>query len=173
MLTETGRVVAVEPDSLWVETIRRSTCGSCAVQKGCGHGLINQMSDGSRSYVRVLPGKLAPSACSIDDEVRISIPEDVIVRGSLIVYIVPLLMMLAGIWYALHLSYRRGEVLEKLRVTADQVHLIRYTPGGKPLDHGSRDPFARSGSGRGGAPRPRSRCDHFGPFGLASNSHRI
>ena len=43
MLLETGRVVAVDADSVWVETIRRTTCGSCAVQKGCGHGLLNQL----------------------------------------------------------------------------------------------------------------------------------
>jgi sigma-E factor negative regulatory protein RseC len=96
MLTETGRVVAVETDSLWVETIRRSTCSSCNLQKGCGHGLINRISDGSRSFIRVLPGALDPGACEVDDEVRISIPEDVILRGSLIVYILPLAAMLAG-----------------------------------------------------------------------------
>ena len=96
MLTETGRVVAVETDSLWVETIRQSTCGSCAVQKGCGHGLINRISDGSRSYIRVLPGKLAATACTVDDQVRISIPEEVILRGSLIVYMLPLVTMLSA-----------------------------------------------------------------------------
>ncbi|MEH6581927.1 MAG: SoxR reducing system RseC family protein [Halioglobus sp.] len=96
MLTETGRVVAVETGSLWVETIRQSTCGSCSVQKGCGHGLINQISDGSRSYIRVLPGKLAPTACEVNDQVRISIPEEVILRGSFIVYMLPLAAMLCG-----------------------------------------------------------------------------
>jgi sigma-E factor negative regulatory protein RseC len=96
MLTETGRVVAVENDSLWVETIRRSTCGSCAVQKGCGHGLINQISDGSRSFIRVLPGSILPTDCAVDDQVRISIPEEVILRGSFIVYMLPLTTMLAG-----------------------------------------------------------------------------
>ena len=29
MLTETGRVVAVDDDGLWVETVRRSTCNAC------------------------------------------------------------------------------------------------------------------------------------------------
>ncbi|MFK8048256.1 MAG: SoxR reducing system RseC family protein [Halioglobus sp.] len=94
MLTETGRVVAVEADSLWVETIRQTTCGSCAAQKGCGHSLINQISDGSRSYVRVLCAELESSACKVNDQVRISIPEEVILRGSFIVYMIPLLAML-------------------------------------------------------------------------------
>lgn len=96
MLVETGRVVAIESDSLWVETIRQSTCGSCAARKGCGHGLLNRYTDGKRGYIRVLPGSGGISECAIDDQVRISIPEDVILRGSLIVYAVPLFSMLGG-----------------------------------------------------------------------------
>ncbi|RLQ21496.1 transcriptional regulator [Seongchinamella sediminis] len=96
MVTETGRVVAVESDGVWVETIRQSTCGSCAAQKGCGHGLMNRIGDGRRSLIRALPGKLAAADCQVDDQVRISIPEAVILRGSLLVYILPLLVMLGG-----------------------------------------------------------------------------
>lgn len=96
MLTETGRVVAVEAQSLWVETIRQTTCGTCAAQKGCGHGLINQISDGSRSYIRVLCPEHESSVCKVNDQVRISIPEEVILRGSFIVYMIPLLTMLVG-----------------------------------------------------------------------------
>jgi sigma-E factor negative regulatory protein RseC len=96
MLVETGRVVAVEADSLWVETVRQTTCGSCSARKGCGHGLMNQISDGHQCLVRVLPGRLSPTDCAVDDEVRISIPEEVVLRGSLVVYVLPLLCMLAA-----------------------------------------------------------------------------
>ncbi|MEH6591570.1 MAG: SoxR reducing system RseC family protein [Halioglobus sp.] len=118
MLVETGRVVALETDSVWVETIRQSTCGSCAVQKGCGHGLINQVSDGSRSYVRVLPGKLTPSDCEINDQVKISIPEEVILRGSMIVYIVPVAAMLAGAASAVALVAGNEDVLAAVGAVA-------------------------------------------------------
>lgn len=103
MLTETGRVVAVDQDGLWVETIRQSTCGSCAAQKGCGHGILNRISDGKRGYIRVLSGKVATHDCAVDDQVRISIPEEVILRGSMVVYMVPLLSMLAGAAAAVNL----------------------------------------------------------------------
>jgi sigma-E factor negative regulatory protein RseC len=96
VLVETGRVVAVEEDSLWVETIRQSTCGSCAAQKGCGHGLLNRYTDGKRGYIRVLPGPSGTAHCAVDDQVRISIPEEVILRGSVVVYVLPLFCMLAG-----------------------------------------------------------------------------
>lgn len=96
MLLESGRVVAVETDGVWVETIRKSTCGSCAVQKGCGHGLLNSVSSGRRSLIRALPGDLDLAQCHVDDEVQISIPDEVILRGSFIVYIIPLVIMMAG-----------------------------------------------------------------------------
>lgn len=96
MLIESGRVVAVESDSLWVETIRRSTCGSCVAQKGCGHGLMNSIGAGRRSYVRVLPGKVSLQQCAVDDEVQIAIPEEVLLRGSCTVYLMPLCAMLLG-----------------------------------------------------------------------------
>jgi sigma-E factor negative regulatory protein RseC len=96
MLTETGRVVALEADGLWVETIRRSTCGTCSAQKGCGHGLLNRISDGKRGYVRVLPGGQAIENYKIGDQVLIGIPEEVILRSSIIAYILPLMGMLSG-----------------------------------------------------------------------------
>jgi sigma-E factor negative regulatory protein RseC len=96
MLVETGRVVAVESGALWVETIRQSTCGSCAANKGCGHGLLNRIADGRTGYIRVLAGPAGTDGCAIDDQVRISIPEQVILRGSLVVYVLPLLCMLLG-----------------------------------------------------------------------------
>ncbi|MEM9256819.1 MAG: SoxR reducing system RseC family protein [Pseudomonadota bacterium] len=96
MLTETGRIVALDDDAVWVETVRKTTCGSCAAQKGCGHGLINKLGEGRRGYVKVLTGDVAIANCRIDDEAEISIPEDVIVRGSLVAYLLPLLSMLAA-----------------------------------------------------------------------------
>ena len=110
-MIETGRVVAVEEDGLWVETIRQSTCGSCTARKGCGHSLINSLSDGRRSYVRVLPGQHAVSDCGVDDQVRFSIPEEVILRGSVVVYILPLACMLLGAVLAANLLQGEQDLL--------------------------------------------------------------
>lgn len=96
MLTESGRVIALEDDGLWVETIRSTTCNSCGARKACGHGLMNSVSDGKRGYIRVLPGEVALSECRLGDQVLISLPEEVILRGSLIAYLLPLVCMLTG-----------------------------------------------------------------------------
>ena len=116
MLVETGRVVAVERDGVWVETVRSSTCGSCAARKGCGHGLMNQVRDGQQGLVRALPGRISPSECELDDEVQISIPEEVILSGSLVVYIMPLLTMLVGAGIAAQFS--GGDVAAALGAVA-------------------------------------------------------
>ena len=96
MLQETGRIIAVETDAVWVETIQQSTCGSCAAKKGCGQSLLAKLS-GKPAYLRVLlQGK---KGYQVNDNVTIGIPDDVIVKGSLLVYFIPLLLMIvfAGI----------------------------------------------------------------------------
>lgn len=112
MLVETGRVVAVEADALWVETIRRSTCGACAARQGCGHGLLNRIGAGRSGYVRVLRGPQADRRpCEVNDQVRISIPEQVILRGSVVVYMLPMLCMLVGAALAVQLFPAASEAL--------------------------------------------------------------
>ncbi len=95
MIAETGRVVAVESDGLWVETIQRSTCGSCAAQKGCGQSLLARLA-GHSSYLWVLLDGRDSAAYQLGDEIQLGIPEDVVVKGSLFVYLVPLLLMILG-----------------------------------------------------------------------------
>jgi len=95
MMTETGRVVAIEPDCLWVETIQRSTCNSCAAESGCGQGLIARWG-GQTSRLRVIVDAGDKTDYRIDDEVCLAIHEGLVVSGSLFVYLVPLLLMIVG-----------------------------------------------------------------------------
>jgi uncharacterized membrane protein len=39
-------------------------------------------------------------------------------------------LMIASVWYALRVSYRRGEVLEELKVNETTAHLTRHNPKG-------------------------------------------
>ena len=95
MITESGRVVAVEKDSLWVETVRKSTCNSCVAEKGCGQSLIARWG-GHAGYLRVLLQGRDAGRYQIGDQVSIGIAEDVVVKGSLLAYLVPLLALVAG-----------------------------------------------------------------------------
>ncbi len=90
MLREQGRVVAVEQEAVWVETIRSSVCGRCAAKAGCGQGMLGRASSG-KGLIRVQSStELAATECAIDDYVDIELPESVILRGSLLVYLLPL-----------------------------------------------------------------------------------
>lgn len=93
MILETGRIVAVESDSLWVETIQRSTCNSCSAEQGCGQSLMAKLS-GHTSYLRVLLQGRDASQFHLGDQVKIGVPEEVVANGSLFAYLVPLLTML-------------------------------------------------------------------------------
>lgn len=92
MIEEHAQVVALdENDEVWVETQRRSACGQCAANKGCGTATLAKVLGNKRSRVRVLN----PQATSVvvGDDVVIGINEQALVRGSLAVYTVPLLAL--------------------------------------------------------------------------------
>ncbi|MDO3382969.1 SoxR reducing system RseC family protein [Gilvimarinus algae] len=95
MLIESGKIVAIEPDGLWVETISRSTCGSCAAQKGCGQSLLAKFA-GHTTFIWVSLGGRDSQDYSIGETIELGVPEAVVANGSLLVYFVPLLSLLAA-----------------------------------------------------------------------------
>ncbi|MES2824285.1 MAG: SoxR reducing system RseC family protein [Pseudomonadota bacterium] len=92
MILEVGLIIAVEPEGLWVETLQRSACGSCQAQKGCGQSLLTKF-DASTSQLWVWVDGRNAEGYRVGDEVRIGIPEDVIARSALFIYMVPLIGM--------------------------------------------------------------------------------
>ena len=92
MIEESGQVVAVQGEFAWIESERTTTCGSCAVRKGCGTSAIAKVLGQRRVRLRVLNRINA----SVGDDVVIGIAESGLVRGSLAVYAVPLIGLFAG-----------------------------------------------------------------------------
>ena len=84
----------MEGDTLWIETIRQSVCSRCSAQKACGHGLLNQLRGGHQNYLRVSRAQFPATRFSLDDEVRIGIPEQLLLQGAFTLYLLPLLGML-------------------------------------------------------------------------------
>ncbi|EED35541.1 positive regulator of sigma E, RseC/MucC [Luminiphilus syltensis NOR5-1B] len=86
----------METDAVWVETVRSSACGRCAARAGCGHGALASIS-ASKGLIRALTGEhVQASACAIDDEVDIELPEQAVLYGSFLVYLVPLVLAIVG-----------------------------------------------------------------------------
>lgn len=95
MILETGTVVAVESDGLWVETIQKSACEVCVAEKGCGQKFLSKLA-GKTTSIRVLLNNQSQQKFSVGQSVTIGIPEDVIVLASLLVYLLPIFGAVAG-----------------------------------------------------------------------------
>ena len=92
MIEEQGQVVDVQGEFAWIESERTTTCGSCAVRKGCGTSAIAKVLGQRRVRLRVLNRINA----RVGDRVVVGIAESGLLRGSLAVYAAPLLGLFAG-----------------------------------------------------------------------------
>ncbi|MCI0508368.1 MAG: SoxR reducing system RseC family protein [Gammaproteobacteria bacterium] len=90
MLEEHATVVSVDEDGIWVEVQRRSVCGQCAANKGCGSAVLQKVLGNKRNIFRVS----GDFPVNVGDEVIIGVNENALVKGSLLVYAVPVLYMI-------------------------------------------------------------------------------
>ena len=104
MITEMARVVATEADCLWVETIQQSTCDACSAQKGCGQSLVVKWG-GQASFLRVLLEGRQQDQFNMGEQVTIGVPEDVISKGAMFVYLFPLVTMLSMTLFATAMNF--------------------------------------------------------------------
>ena len=97
MIFEAGIIVNKAASSVLVETIQKTTCDSCVAQPGCGHSVLSKLT-GNSVQVRVLLGNFTANELRLGQSVTIGIPDHVVVKGSLLVYLVPLTGALLGAW---------------------------------------------------------------------------
>jgi sigma-E factor negative regulatory protein RseC len=137
MICESGRVVAIEDNWLWVETHQASSCQSCAAKSGCGQGLINRVFAGKRHYVKVAIDA-NNSEIGLNDRVEIAIPENVILRSSFLMYFMPLVLTITGAVIGEYFAVDNGDkasILGAIAGFAMAAMLIRrhsYKNGSNP-----------------------------------------
>ncbi len=90
MIEEQARVLRVDGDTVWVEAIRQSACQSCSAQKGCGHSLLAKASQ-QRLEVEVFRNEVTVAE---QDQVLIGVPEQAVLKSSLLIYGTPLILMI-------------------------------------------------------------------------------
>ena len=95
MLTETGTIIAVGRNFLWIEVIQQSTCGSCSAQKGCGQGVLSKYLSGAQR-IKVQIDAASADSYSEGSSIELSIDEDAVVRGAALVYLLPLACLILG-----------------------------------------------------------------------------
>ena len=107
MVEESAQVVKVEDEVVWVQAIQQSACGSCQAQKGCGHSLLAKV--GQKAIE--LPVARNGVEVSEHDQVIIGVPEEAILRSSLLMYGFPLAVMIAAALIASLVGAAEGIVI--------------------------------------------------------------
>jgi sigma-E factor negative regulatory protein RseC len=92
VIEESARVARVDGDTVEVVTERRSACGSCAAQKGCGTSLLAAWFPQRQLRFRVFNAVGA----RVGDQVVVGLDEAYLQRGALLLYAVPLAGLLLG-----------------------------------------------------------------------------
>ena len=92
MIEETARVVAVEQDQLLLEAQTKSTCGSCEARQGCGTSVLSNWI--GRRFTRFQATNSVNAR--VGDEVVVGLSEKAMLKGSVFVYLLPLLAMIGS-----------------------------------------------------------------------------
>lgn len=93
MFIEMGQVIAREGTTVWVQTQSKTGCSSCKVSSTCGSGIVNKAFS-HKVFVTPLTNTIK---ADVNDEVEVGIPEDLVLKASLIVYLLPLLCLILAI----------------------------------------------------------------------------
>jgi len=125
MVEESARVVKVEKDTVWVQAIAKSACGSCQAQKGCGHSLLAKV--GQKQID--LPVERNGIHVQENDQVIIGVPEQAILRSSILMYGLPLLLMIviALITSSIGLEEKLSVLLSFVGLLAGFIWINRQT----------------------------------------------
>lgn len=92
MLEMRAIVVHVQKDEASVQVLS-SGCGHCSSEGGCGSGTISKLFCSNKPrHFRVFNKAHA----KVGDEVQVSLPDGVLLRGTMKMYVVPLILLLVG-----------------------------------------------------------------------------
>ena len=96
MLTEQGRIIAVDSDGVWVETIQRAACDTCSARSGCGQSLLANRAVYNFSEIKAFFSEQDRCTWAVGDQVEIGISEGALVSAALFAYLLPLCSMVFG-----------------------------------------------------------------------------
>jgi len=100
MIEQQAKVIAINDDSVLLETERQSTCSKCSMNKGCGTGLLAKHVGQRFAQLEVT----RTTDVRLGEQVRLAIPEEALLRGAFSMYIIPLLAMFAFSAAAIYLQ---------------------------------------------------------------------
>ena len=86
MITENAIVVSIENNQTWIETQRKSACGQCSANKGCGTSVLSKVMGNKLSTMKAINKINA----QVGDEVIVGLNEDSLLKGAFMAYLLPL-----------------------------------------------------------------------------------
>ncbi len=100
MISEQAIVVAIEGNETWIETQRKSTCGSCAANSACGTSVLSKVLGKRMSNMKAI-NKIG---ARVGDRVMVSLDESALLKGAFMVYMLPLLLMFLFSFFGVFIS---------------------------------------------------------------------
>ena len=90
MIEERARVIAIENDQLLLEAETRTACNACEARQGCGTSVLSKWV--GRKFTRFqVPNTVN---ARVGDEVVVGLAEEAMLKGSVFVYLLPLVAMI-------------------------------------------------------------------------------
>jgi sigma-E factor negative regulatory protein RseC len=90
MIEEQAQVVEIKGDMLLLQAQTQSACGSCAASKGCGTSVLSKVV--GRKFTRFQAENTINA--EVGDTVVVGIAEDALLKGSLVMYVIPIMAMM-------------------------------------------------------------------------------
>jgi len=107
MIKQKATVIATDGDTVWLDAERQSTCSQCQAKKGCGTGMLENHV--GKRFSRISVEKHAEDVV-VGQQVQLGIPEESLLQGAMMMYIIPLVFMFLSAAVAQLLGF--GEALE-------------------------------------------------------------
>jgi sigma-E factor negative regulatory protein RseC len=101
MLEMRAVVIQVHGDDALVQPLEGGGCGHCSSEGGCGSGTLAKIfcSDKPRSFLMH-----NEAHAKVGDEIQITLPDGVLLRGAVKMYVLPLILLLAGGFAGVYLA---------------------------------------------------------------------
>lgn len=92
MIETRAIVIRLEGNEALVESIQGGGCGNCDSENGCGSGRMSKLFCSTPRRFRVRNDANAP----VGTLVQVTLAEGVLLRGALLMYMLPLVLLLCG-----------------------------------------------------------------------------
>ncbi len=109
MLKRAATVVKINDQAIWVRSARQTACESCTINPGCGVSLLdnyfyNNNVNNNAGQVSVQLGSYQAGDFGLGDRVIVGLQERALIKGSLLVYFLPLVFMVGFALFGQFLS---------------------------------------------------------------------